>query len=227
MPHSQHSINLIWHALQQRRAKPSRERFQSYSTPGAKMKPCCICQFAGFTLFWRKDVLKGWKFFSATWTKFTYGWVGAVAFVASFHGTNARQPFVRLANDEEVFSPVVTSPQQSVKRTKNVCKTSVCRHTCVPTPIPTFIREVRVLLAHNALTLRFGSDIIFRLLLNYDILMLEFCDIIYQASTLVLDGGSIICLLFVQIFKTSLITTNRPSNSNCTGCFNIEHCFLC
>ena len=150
--------------------------------------------------------MKGWKFFSAMCTKFTYGWVGAVAFVASFHGTNARQPFVRLARNEEVFSPVVTSPQQSAKRTKKVCKTSVCRHTCVLTPIPRFIREVRVLLAHN---------------------MLEFCDIIYQASTFVLDRGSIICLLFVQIFKTSPITSNRPSNSNCTGCFNIDHCFLC
>ena len=139
MPHSQHSINLIWHALQQRRAKPSRERCQSYSALGAKTKPCCICQFAGFTPFWRNDVLKGWKFFSAMCTKFTYGWVGAVASVASFHGTNARQPFVRLARNEEVFSPVVTSPQQSAKRIKKVFKTSVCRHTCVPTPIPRFI----------------------------------------------------------------------------------------
>ena len=87
--------------------------------------------FASFALFRRTIVLKDWKLLPTMSTKFTCGWVIVLPFFASFHCSNATQPFFRLACHEEVFLLVVRSPVQSAKKTIKMSHASACWHFCI------------------------------------------------------------------------------------------------
>ena len=110
--------------------------------------------FASFALFRRTIVLKDWKLLTTMSTKFTCGWVYVLPFFASFHCSNATQPFLRLACHEEMFLLVVKSPVRSAKWTIKMSHASACWHFCIPSVMPMFIRIIGVLLTHDILMIR-------------------------------------------------------------------------